>query len=550
MLAPLVLVQALPLAISPASRPVPPAAAIEAPIVSVGLFKNGYCTVRRRALLPAAGSFELACLPEPVHGTLWIESEGRVEALVRQREIEVPASSLLGQDFQSELSGCEITLHPRLEHLAVVRGRVADLGPQQSSRSPRRAFEPSPQPWSPWYEFPHAPASAAAPVSRFLAVDTPSGRVYVETATIAMLALSSPLPPRREQRSVLEIRALEADGPLAVDIVYLTKGLSFAPSLHLDIGDPERMRIALSAVLRNELEDVLEADFRLIFGFPSIEFGGVLSPLAASTSWAAFFRELSAPARGSQGRQVLTQQVLSNFAPQDDLGGLGVPIPMAEGVDLHHLSLGTRKLAEGEAAWILVDSAEAPYQRIVEWRIPDTRDEHGAPRPRAVRGGTATEDEGPWDALYFANPFAFPLTTSPATVVAGDRFQGQHLSSWVSAGEATTLRITKALSIRTRLAEHEAEGEREFVSWGGRRYRRVAVRGEVEIANHRREAVSAWIRREFSGELESADAGPSTRLLESGAFAVNRRQELVWKLELGPGEERRLEYLYTVLVPH
>jgi hypothetical protein len=66
--------------------------------------------------------------------------------------------------------------------------------------------------------------------------------------------------------------------------------------------------------------------------------------------------------------------------------------------------------------------------------------------------------------------------------------------------------------------------------------------------NHRNEAIALVIRRRFSGDLLEGSGSPKCTLLEEGAYAVNRRQELVWALRLGPGEEQSLVYTYHVLV--
>jgi hypothetical protein len=39
-------------------------------------------------------------------------------------------------------------------------------------------------------------------------------------------------------------------------------------------------------------------------------------------------------------------------------------------------------------------------------------------------------------------------------------------------------------------------------------------------------------------------------LLAEGVYSVNRRNDLLWTLPLKSGEQRKLKYTYTVLVPH
>ena len=55
------------------------------------------------------------------------------------------------------------------------------------------------------------------------------------------------------------------------------------------------------------------------------------------------------------------------------------------------------------------------------------------------------------------------------------------------------------------------------------------------------------IRKQFSGELISAEGEPSSRLRGEGVWSINPRYELIWTVELAPGEEVKLPYSYTVL---
>ncbi len=278
-----------------------------------------------------------------------------------------------------------------------------------------------------------------------------------------------------------------------------------------------------------------------------MQFANVLSPLAPTQTWAAFFQQLQQPS-GPQ-HELLTQMVANSVSRSRPAFGINPgATPLGDGVDLHYQSIGKRTLAKGEALSLPLAKGQAPYERIVEWLIADKRDEHGRYRQREQEVA-----DDPWDALRFKNPFAFPMTTGPAMVMASGRFNGQRTSYYVSAGEETMLRITKALSVRTRSTEHEAAGkgdERDFVYVGGVRFQKATVAGELEVANHRKEDIKIAIRRRFSGELLTAEGQPKIALNEEGIYSVNKRNELTWVLTLKGGEERRLSYRYTVLVAH
>lgn len=516
----------------------PPArAADETPatskIVAVDLFKNGLAIVRREATLGKAGVYVLDDVPQAVHGTYWVESTSPVETLVRMRDVEVPADEAAPGNLQDDLAGKKVTVHFRGDKRAPVVGTVVKLKPPK----------------------PDDAVGGAAP-QRLLVIQTSRGRSYIEPTEVGEIETEADAGKVVRKKPRLLLTVGKTDQPeTKVVIRYLTHGLGWAASYKIDIADPKTLALEQHAVIKNELAD-LDADVRLISGFPSVQFAHVRSPLAAHTTWAGFFQQLSHSATRNPdvfSNGVVSQQVIANnYRGGLDYPGLGA-IPTGEGVDLHYQPIGKRALAEGDALAFTVAKGKADYERIVEWLVPDTRDEHG--REGGRERNRYDEDDDAWDALKFKNPLPFPMTTGPATVTAGGAFNGQRTSFWVNAGEETVLRVNKALSVRTRAVEHEQPlkngGDRNDAVWvGGRQYRRSTVEGELTVSNHRKEAISTVLRRRFSGDLVSSDGTPKSSLREEGVYSVNKRNELVWTFPLKAGEERKVKYTYTVLVPY
>jgi hypothetical protein len=491
-------------------------------IVSVGLFKNGLVVVKREVAVDGPGTYRLDKVPDAVHGTFWVESNADIEAAVKLREVDVPAHEAGPIGLQEELAGRKVTIHLKGSKIPQVSGSVIK-------------FE--------------RPADEAAPAPRrFLVLKTAKGRTFVDVSEIASVEVEGDGDTVKQRKATLLLTVGKSEKKPVVHVSYLTTGLSWAPSYRIDISDPKKLSIEQSTVVRNELADLDKAEVFLISGFPSVAYAHVLSPLSAKTSWENFFRQLNR--RGpvyiadAASNAVLVQHVPSLSSSTGlDLSAT----PSGEGVDLHYQGIGKRTLAKGNSLSLSIAKEKANYERIVEWLIPDNRDEFG----RYIARARDLEEDDPWDALRFKNPFNFPMTTAPAMVVANGKFNGQRTSYYVNTGEENVVRITRSLSIRTRSTEQEElkkNGGREIVYVGGREYRKSTVLGEVTVSNHRKEEVKMVIRRRFSGELISADASPRTTLREEGVWSVNRRNELVWTLTLQPGEERRLHYHYAVLV--
>ncbi len=518
-----------------------PAAADESPakskIVAVGLFKNELAVVRRELTLSGPGVYVVDDVPDPVHGTFWVDSAAPVDVAVRTREEEVPAETAPG-DLEEELAGKKVTVHLKDGKLPPVAGTVVKFKPPKSGeRAPRD------------------PSDGAARPARFLVVQTPKGRCYLDASEVAFVEAEGAdgKAKRRKPRLLLTLGATDR-AETKVAISYLARGLGWAPAYKIDITDPKTLTLEQQAVVRNELADLDGAEVRLISGFPSVQFAGVTSPLSPRTSWAAFLQELGQGTQPAGG-------VLSNTWGQSTYAGNGqvylapgalrAPVtPAGEGVDLHYQPIGKRTLARGDSLLLSVAKGKAPYERIVEWLVADTRDESG--RNAEARGRGDGDDDNPWDALRFRNPLPFPMTTGPAVVTADGKFNGQRSAFWANSGEETVVRVDKALSVRARSLEREEQKNpgdgRDLVWVGGRQFRRAVVEGELTAANHRAEAVRLVIRRRFSGDLLGADGEPKASLREEGVYSVNRRNELLWTLPLNPGEERKLKYRYAVLV--
>lgn len=530
-----------------------PASADETPaksqIASVSLFKNGLAVVRRTVSLPGPGSYRLDDVPEPVHGTWWIESPARIETRVTTREIESPIDVGAGPDFQTDLVGRNVTIYFRDGTIPSTTGRVAQLAPADPSRWDRTYQQPQYY-YGGWYGGYNNPQPSLP--SRFLILDTDAGRIFVDPSMIAYLQANQPAETIKRRRDVLVLEASSIPkGPVTISISYLAKGIAWAPSYRVDLADSSSLSIEQSAVIKNELEGLKDAEIKLITGFPSIQFAHVTSPLSLRTTWAGFFGQLNQRFQDGSASMVNVQQQARMYEGSGspptgiDLAGLAA----GEGVDLHEQSVGKRSLAEGDSLSLTVADARAEYERVVEWLIPDTRTANGQYINDYERQQNPDKyDDAPWDAVRFRNPFQFPMTTAAAMIVSGERFVGQRMATWTNPGESITLRITKALSVRTRSAEQEEPGERNIVYIGGNDFRKTTVKGELVLTNFRKTPVTICVRRQFSGDLLAADDSPTTTLREEGVYSVNRRNELNWTITLQPAQEKTITYRYSVLV--
>lgn len=520
---------------------------VESKIESVGLFKNGLAVVERSVDVAGAGAYRIEDVPTPVHGTFFIESASAVTVRATTMLVDVPLD-LARAPLQDQLAGKKVAITLR-ENGGTVSGVVSQIEP--ADKAPwDRDFANSTVINEGFLSFRSIGGQQVLPMPRFLVVDTDAGRTLVDQSMITTINVAGAVKTAKQRKPVLVLNLPEGAPQQKVRISYLTQGLAWAPSYRVSLVDDKKLSIEQNAVIKNELADLKDVEVYLISGYPSVDFAHVTSPLALTQTWSAFFQQLSARP-GTEGGAMRQQAIGMNSI--DNRMGEAAPVsPPDESIDVHYESIGKQTLGEGDALALDVARGDAEYERIVEWIVPDTRDENGRYYEEYRRRNEPDRfDDHAWDAVKFKNPLPFAMTTAPATFMQEAKFLGQQLSRWVNRGEETTLRITKALSIRTRASEQERQqNDRDIITVGGKTFRKVTVDGELSIRNYRKTDTKVLIKRQFSGEMISADEKPTITLREEGVWSVNKRNQLEWTLALKAGEEKTLKYAYTALVYH
>jgi hypothetical protein len=523
-------------------------------IDSVGLFKNGLVIVRASFPVAGPGQYQWNQVPRIAHGSLWVESDGSVAIRSTTRMVEVAAGAELATgNLQQDLAGKTVSVTLKADAAGaagvMLEGEVWRIPTPVSARGWNADYSSlDPFSWRRGTATPQPP-TAVPGTGNFLVLENGAGRRYIDQGTIASLSVNGPFEPaaRVEEQPVLIFDVSEAPAKGgAVRITYLTRGLAWLPSYRLDLSDPALLEIRLNAVVRNEMGDLKETEVQLISGYPNVRFGNVDSPLWPGTGLAAFFQQVNqsgSVAQGVLGNSIVTQQLvyLNNPSPAA-FPALPDAVEGNASDDIHYESIGRQTMNAGDSLSLAVAAARTKYERVVEWIVPDGRDDRGRFQDVGATGNDA------WDAVRFVNPFAFPMTTAAATVVEAGKFRGQSQSGWVNPGQQTSLQITRALSVRTQASEVEEEAPREVVMIGGRNFQRTSVKGRLEVRNFRGEAVDLAIRCEFSGELLEAEGEPGRTLRTDWKSSVNPRRQLDWTVSLPAGAEKVIQYRYQVLV--
>ncbi len=516
---------------------------VPAPITKLALFKNGLGTVIREAI-PAPGPFLIKDPMTPIHGTLWF----------------IPSDGLSIRTVKHTVR--EPNLHPFQDLTASYEGRAVQLTLSSSSGAPTEIIGRVIRPFADKAKKQRDAGDAQSP-ERFLTLSLNSGEIIsIDTGRIISIrALKINQKLEVEKEALLITPKAKITGPLAV--CYLTKGAAWAPSYRLELGKDSRMRLSMSTVIMNELEDLNNVEVNLISGYPNIKFENVTSPMASDMTMAEFLGQLTG---GGSMASPIPERVISYklFASDVEMTApaAGATLPSSgESEDIHHRNIGKISVKKGERLYLPLESAESTYERIVEWTINDRRDNWGRP----INFSSMKEYNGElWDAVSFRNPFKSPIITAPIEITDGGKFLGQTTIGWTNPEQKNILRITKAMTVTGQVTENEIaktslkEGKassslaksepRETVRIGSDNYWKQEIEGVLALKNYRKTNAKAVIKLQFSGDLISAEGNPSKQLVPQGYNSVNPRNELTWETVVKADQELKIRYRYSVLV--
>lgn len=490
---------------------------VDSQIVQVHLFKNGKAMVTETFASDGAGTYLLANLPAPSHGSFWVE-KGEVAAIRVVdhwvENLETPQSALaLGPHLEGHW--VSLTLNKDRE----VQGRIVA---------------------GPWTQ-----GSTGLWI-----LDTIDQRIMVRYQDVELVSFPKNQNDDTSRPQVQKnLLAFDLTGHTSDEVrfSYLTNGIGWAPSYRLDLVSDTSLEIRQKALIRNELREMKNVKVLLVSGYPHLEFGHVLAPMGKDFAWAKFFNSLEGQlaASGSSflnvSSQVRTQGLYSSHGGSEaDASANYTPGSQ----DMFFQEAGTMDLAKGEVVFHETAKTRADYKKQVVCDLKNHRDERGS----VIRAQEKDPEEDAWEELIFKNPFDFPMTTAPAMVFRDTRIVGQTKSTWANPGATHRLRVTRALSVEVDGEEWVLDGDRKSIQLFGYRYEENQIQGRVEVHNTRNTEIEIRISKSFFGELITSEGNPQHKILRANVDQVNKGNELIWTQTIKPGEAKTLTYTYKLLV--
>ena len=526
------------------------AAQAEVKLQQVALFKNGLGFFVSEVIIPDdKDSFSIIPFAAASHGTFWVSYPPKVklesltakeiesEELVEAISIEELLKANIGRKVRLSFSGREIDC--MIKYFAEDRER------------------PRPDPYAPGAARP-APDYRGGDFmrSRLMIIETDAGEICIKPQDVQKVEFlggkAEKTFARKSKAMQLDVKMSAPAGGKKLILSYLAKGITWAPSYMVDVTDGDKARISAKAAVINEACDLDGVTIQLVTGFPHLQFADVVSPFALKESLAQFLQSLMR-GESERGRLGVMSQVMfqrADYRPPSEavMPAYGAAEGGKVAEDLFLYPVENVHLAKGEVGYLPLFTESVPYKHIYQWEIPDYVSEEDRYSYRRRREEGREPEEEVWHCLRMENTTKVPWTTAPAEIVKEGLILGQDTLNYTPAQGETTLRITQAVSVKAEQLELEIERKRDAAQLYGHHYDLITVEGKLSVTNFQKKAITLEITKTLSGEVKSSQPEAKIETLARGLRRMNAVRKLTWTIELEPGEQKQVSYIYDVYV--
>ena len=518
------------------------AAEIPAPAAQVMVFRNNNALIRYQADPKGAAVFTVTGNFSPLEGTLWFSPNVKQ---IRKVITEVSRKEAVPfQDITATYKNQRVTLRVNAGDgkIEKISGTVLDLG-----KTGDRAG------------------------NGIVILKCADGKILAlqrhQITGVESISLKAAERTVKEEKQAWEFTMLpKAAGKVTFDCISRTLG--WTPALKMVLLPGNKFTLYRSATVVNNGDELKNVKCILWAGQPNIEKAGLVSPMA-------IIKYLPRP---PQSGRIYTASY-RNRKNAAAAGDMAVPeavsyMPSAPGLsgNMAPFDIGLLSLKKGEALVRTLGNASGSYENLVRWNIPARQGDNGT---RVWKNSISYNGEL-WECLQFVNPFKTAVPDAPAEICDGSRVLAQIGSSWINPGEKAVWEITRCQDVKAAFVEQEAPssvpkrgvglfqqidhgkslrsvktGEKNLAVKGGYIngywYRVTDIKGQIRVKNFRKLPVKLVIAMEYFGVFVSA-AGKPAQVPVNHFGSLNPKNKLVWQLTLKPGETRKLDFRYNIII--
>ncbi|MFT4667054.1 MAG: hypothetical protein ACI8YQ_004367 [Polaribacter sp.] len=361
---------------------------------------------------------------------------------------------------------------------------------------------------------------------------------------------------QKEAKPVLQIDFASNKTEQALDMMYLSKGMSWTPIYLIELLDEKKARLTLRAEVVNNIEDIENTTVNFVVGVPNFSYAKQLTALTDFSKLGNFNSHAEMNFHNISNANFAQQQT-NNYGIHDMNSNIAVNVNGLDGSaeeDLYFYTLKNMTLKKMGRGHYPVFSAEIDIAHIYECNLPQN---------------TANKNSYKKEYLFSVNPnkvihsikinnnTKYPFTTGPALVVKqqGDTKPiSQDKLNYTSIKGHSFVKLTEAPDVQITQAEKSISNKdkAKTITKGKHNYHYdlLKVEGQVVIKNYKAKDIDINVRRTIIGDLQESSIKWLKSERVTASSDLNKLTDICWETNVKAGQELKITYVYEILIPH
>ncbi|MCI5054690.1 MAG: hypothetical protein MRY83_01210 [Flavobacteriales bacterium] len=350
-----------------------------------------------------------------------------------------------------------------------------------------------------------------------------------------------------------------------LEMMYLTKGITWIPGYFIELQKNNKAKIILRSTLINDAEDIENSDVNFVVGVPNFKYATELSPLYGSKEVSKFigkidlnYQPLNSMNLNQFSNSIRSYQNNSNFVPVENHSTNTETIKSIEANQSQDMFFYTAKnvsLKKGGRGFYDIFEINCPVAHEYTCNLKTSG--------YGLRGSwrhlnLGRQSEIPvHHSLKIANKSDFPFTTGTALLVSSENGQLEPLSQdrvkYTPKGGTLHLPMTEAIDVfvsedLTTKKKQERKKRYPYKTDNAPWYDLVTVKGKITIENHKPEAAKINIHKTIFGEIVDLPASGKLKKKAKVPRHINDENDIRFEIDVAAKSKQVIDFTYNTYI--
>jgi hypothetical protein len=499
---------------------------------SVSIFKNNKSFfIKSASVSPVNNQYFLGDeIPRALFGTLWFQSSGSGIKQVSSIEQNIEKTVIPASMYEMLKANLNKKVTLFLSATESVEGQIASFSKDYDEES-KTYFVPA-------YVY-------------LSSLNNSVGMVSIKIEDVKRVSFSG--KPVNEVKSfikkkVVSVEFNENKPNQTLNMMYLEDGLGWSPNYLLELTSETKGIMTLQAQVKNDAEDLKNADLSFVAGVANFKNTNTLAWLVDFLP--GVYGDYNSPDVATQfSNSAIGYKSAESDETAPSTSGDGVDGEATE--DLYFYNLKNITLPKGSRSQIELFKAEVALEHTYEVRITDMN-AYGIENYVFPVYGTEDNTAKTFHSVKLVNQTKYPWTSGLCFVVNKETGNSKPLSQDILAytpmkGDVS-LKLTESPDIKVTHSEKEIDRKTAVKRNREIQYDLITVEAEIKINNYKSKAVNMNVKRLVLGELLKTSTNWKLSEKINYNSSLNKSTDITWSAPVKAGGELIIKYSYKLIV--